>query len=95
MGRLPAPPATGQPGPTGPLQIVALPPCRTCGLPEGCHQTGEDQDGNVVRFCPERLPAPVASPDEWLPSEGTLLKLLKRHYGWLQPEANVLMRPER
>lgn len=93
MGRRPQPPATGTPGPSGPLQIVALPPCKVCGMPAGCHLPRQDQDGNVARFCPEPIPSATGGPESWLPSEGTLLRLLKRHYGWLQPEANQLVRP--
>lgn len=95
MGRLHPVPSTGTPGPTGPLQIVALPPCRVCGMPEGVHQLRIDQDGNQGRFCPEPLPVAVHGPEDWIPSEGTLLKLLKRHYGWLQPEAGHLVRHRR
>lgn len=92
MGRRASAAATGTPGPSGPLQIVALPPCRICGVPAGCHQPRQDQDGNVERFCPEPLPVDTGGPADWLPSEGTLLRLLKRHYGWLQPEAGQLLR---
>ena len=95
MGRPPGPAPSGQPGPSGPLQIVALPPCRVCGLPAGCHQLRQDQDGNVEPFCPEPLAVDTGGPEAWLPSEGTLLRLLKRHYGWLQPEADQLVRPRR
>jgi hypothetical protein len=75
--------------------VVALPPCRICGLPAGCHQLREDQAGNVAPFCPEPIASQTGGPADWLPSEGTLLRLLKRHYGWLQPEADQLVRARR
>jgi hypothetical protein len=95
MGRRPQPPASGKPGPSGPLQIVALPPCPNCGLPMGLHQEWRDANGSIERVCPEALPPEVCNSLEWLPSEGTLLRLLKRHYGWMQPEADQLVRPRR
>jgi hypothetical protein len=95
MGRRPAPVASGKPGPSGPLQVVALPPCRICGLPAGVHKARLDDDGCLIAMCPEPLAENTGGPCDWLPSEGTLLRLLKRHYGWLQPEADQLVRPRR
>lgn len=92
MGRRPAPAATGTPVPSGPLQMVALPPCSICGMPEGVHRLQMGQDWELERVCPEPVPSNTGGPADWLPSEGTLLKLLKRHYGWLQPEADRLVR---
>lgn len=92
QGIRPAPPATGQPGPSGPLQIVALPPCPRCGMPEGCHPTLPCADGSYVPVCPEPIAHDTGGPADWLPSEGTLLRLLKRHYGWVQLEAGQLVR---
>jgi hypothetical protein len=31
------------------------------------------------------------SPSEWVAAEGTLIAMLKRHYGWIQPEAGYLV----
>lgn len=91
-GRRPKSMGSGTPGPTGPLQIVALPPCPVCGLPEGVHRL-HFVDGQLAGVtCPEALPVDTGSPEDWVPSEGTLLRLLKRHYGWLQPEADQLVR---
>jgi hypothetical protein len=95
MGRQPQPASSGTPGPSGPLQIVALPPCKICGMPGGCHLPRLGQEGTVLRTCPEPVATATGGPSDWLPSEGTLLRLLKRHYGWLQPEANQLVRVRR
>jgi hypothetical protein len=38
---------------------------------------------------------PTRSPADPLISEGEALKVLKRFYGWLQPEAGQLVRPSR
>ena len=93
MGRPPGPAPSGQPGPSGPLQVVALPPCPICGLPAGLHRPPLDAPAGADPVCPEPLAVATGGPEAWLPSEGTLLRLLKRHYGWLQPEAHQLVRP--
>lgn len=95
MGRRPQPPSTGTPSPSGPLQVVALPPCRVCGLPAGLHRPPLGAPAGSDPICPEPLAVDTAGPEAWLPSEGTLLRLLKRHYGWLQPEAHQLVRSRR
>lgn len=95
MGRPPAPAPSGQPGPSGPLQVVALPPCPACGLPAGLHRPPLGAPDGSDPICPEPLAVDTGGPSDWLPSEGTLLRLLKRHYGWLQPEADQLVRPRR
>jgi hypothetical protein len=95
MGRLPAAAATGAAGPTGPLQVVALPPCPVCGLPAGLHRPPLGAPAGADPVCPEAVASATGGPEAWLPSEGTLLRLLKRHYGWLQPEAGQLVRPRR
>lgn len=95
MGRRPQAPSTGTPGPSGPLQVVALPPCPVCGLPAGLHRPPLGAPAGSDPVCPEALAVGTGGPAEWLPAEGTLLRLLKRHYGWLQPEADQLVRPRR
>jgi hypothetical protein len=95
MGRRPQAPSTGTPGPSGPLQVVALPPCPICGLPAGLHRPPLGAPAGSDAVCPEQLATATAGPEAWLPSEGTLLRLLKRHYGWIQPEASQLVRPRR
>jgi hypothetical protein len=35
------------------------------------------------------------SPAEWVADEGTLLSMLKRHYGWLHADPFTLVRGER
>ena len=95
MGRPPQPASTGTPGPSGPLQEVALPPCPVCGLPAGLHRPPLGAPDDAPKVCPEPIAVATGGPEAWLPSEGTLLRLLKRHYGWLQPEADQLVRPRR
>lgn len=43
---------------------------------------------------PELIAPPPASvsPSEWVASEGTLIRMLCRHYGWIQPEVGTLVR---
>lgn len=81
--------------PTGPMHVVALPPCPICGLPLGTHHPVEPGGWPGSGPCPPSVAASTGGPEAWLPSEGTLLKLLKRHYGWLQPEAHRLERVKR
>lgn len=95
MGRRQAAAATGTPGPSGPLQVVALPPCPACGLPAGLHRPPLGAPAGAPAVCPDRIADQTGGPSDWLPSEGTLLRLLKRHYGWMQPEADQLVRPRR
>lgn len=40
-------------------------------------------------------PPDSRSPEEWVASEGTLLRMLKRHYGWVQLDAVTMARPRR
>jgi hypothetical protein len=40
-------------------------------------------------------PPQSVSPSEWVAAEGTLIAMLKRHYGWIQPEPNALIRYRR
>lgn len=77
------------------MQIVALPPCPFCGVPIGAHERHPAmQEGERPR-CPSPEPAGAVCPGQWVPGEGTLLRLLKRYYGWAQPEAGMLMRAPR
>ena len=95
MGRRPRPEASGQAGPSGPLQIVALPPCPDCGLPLGLHRPPLGAPADAPAVCPEAVATGTGSPADWLPSEGTLLQLLTRHYGWVRLDAGQLVRHRR
>jgi hypothetical protein len=57
---------------------------------EGLENAGRDAGAPCAHGCG---PVPVSvCPSEWVAAEATLLRMLKRHYGWIQPEAGVLMR---
>lgn len=69
--------------------------CPDCGFPVGSHGVEWGPEGHAVPICPPPVPAVASSSGEWVADEGILLRMLKRHYGWLQPDANVLMRGPR
>ena len=69
--------------------------CTDCGFPVGSHGVQWGADRLPVAICPLPVPTVASSAAEWVADEGTLLRMLKRHYGWLQPEAHVLMRGPR
>jgi hypothetical protein len=47
----------------------------------------------AVLFEPEHGPPPRSvSPSEWVASEGTLIRMLCRHYGWVSLASGQLLR---
>jgi hypothetical protein len=69
--------------------------CPDCGFPIGAHGVEWDADRHATRVCPPPIPEVASWSGEWVADEGTLLRMLKRHYGWLQPEAGTLLRGAR
>ena len=69
--------------------------CPDCGFPVGSHGVEWGPERLPVAICPPPVPAVASWSGEWVADEGTLLRMLKRHYGWIQPEAHLLMRGPR
>lgn len=86
------PPAAAQPISTeNPARVF----CPDCGFPVGSHGVEWSPDRVAVAVCPPPIPDVPSWAGAWVADEGTLLRMLKRHYGWLQPEAGTLIRAPR
>jgi hypothetical protein len=83
--------------PAAPRPVVpeGLEFCPDCGYPLPTHHHPPGAGGDDPIGCPVFRLEPTRSPADPLMSEGEALKVLKRFYGWLQPEAGQLVRPSR
>lgn len=74
-------------------------PVSTTGTPESENGTHGASSATPDVVAPADLvispPPHSVSPFEWVAAEATLLLMLKRHYGWIQPEPNALVRYRR
>ena len=74
-------------------------PVSTAGTPESDNETHGAPSTTQDVVSPAGLvispPPQSVSPSEWVAAEATLLLMLKRHYGWIQPEPHTLVRYRR
>jgi hypothetical protein len=95
MGRPPGSFGPAAPAPPVTTDSPARVFCPDCGFPVGSHGVKWSPDRVAVAVCPPPIPDVPSWEGAWVADEGTLLRMLKRHYGWLQPEAGVLRKGAR